>query len=63
MSTSNSYNLEKPDTIDETLILLNEHSKHPLYTYMFLIGTPILLLEYNFALNKFNIFLEWARHL
>lgn len=63
MSTPNSYNLEKPDTIDESLILLNEDSNHPLYTYIFLIGTPILLLEYNFALNKFNIFLEWARHL
>ncbi|MEE4130732.1 hypothetical protein V2I60_07970 [Pseudomonas viridiflava] len=62
MSTTNIDDLDKPDAIDENLINLDERPKNPLYFYMFLMATPILLFEYFFLLNKFNIFIEWARH-
>lgn len=63
MSATNSDDLDKLDSIDETLISLDEHPENPLYFYMFLIAAPILTYEYFFLLTKFNIFLEWARHL
>lgn len=62
MNTTNIGDLDKPDTTDETLISLDESPKNPVYFYMFLMATPILLFEYFFLLNKFNIFIEWARH-
>ena len=62
MSTTNIDDLDTPDAIDETLISLDQRTKNPLYFYMFLMATPFLLFEYFFLLNKFNIFIEWARH-
>lgn len=62
MSTTNIDDPDKPDAIDETLISLDERTKNPIYFYMFLMATPILLFEYFFLMNKFNIFIEWARH-
>lgn len=63
MSNTNKDDLDKLDAIDETLIRLEDRPNNPLYFYMFLMTTPILLLEYLFLLNKFNIFIEWAHHL
>lgn len=63
MSTTNTGNLDQLDAIDETLISIDEHPKNTPYFYMFLITTPLLMVEYFFLLNKFNTFIEWAHHL
>lgn len=63
MGATNSDDLGELDAIDETLISLGDQPESPLYFCMFLIAAPILMYEYFFLLAKFNIFLEWARHL